>query len=110
MKSIPSVVLAVACLVFSFQSLLGSETPETMPKVKVVKKSSRPTKESNPKNSRAHQVQKIELTGSRIKVPNFSQKSLLHGDSQRQVLDQNQIRRSGASDLRTLLSRVPQSR
>lgn len=83
-------------------------TPGTMKKIEVVGKplDVRPVKAKDAKE----RVRRVEVTGSRIRVKEPTARDIQHADSQIQVMDQTQIRRSGRADLAGVLSNLPSVR
>ncbi len=61
-------------------------------------------------NKKVASVKTIEVTGSRIKVQKADSKSIMHGASQVEVIDQTRIRRTGRADLLGVLSNMPGTR
>lgn len=83
-------------------------TPGTMKKTEVVGKplDVRPVKAKAAKEK----VRRVEVTGSRIRVKEPTSRDIQHAESQIQVMDQTQIRRTGRADLAGVLSNLPSVR
>lgn len=82
--------------------------PGTMKKIEVV---GRPLDVRSVKRKDAKEKgRRVEMTGSRIRVKEPTARDIQHADSQIQVMDQTQIRRTGRADLAGVLSNLPSVR